>query len=492
MQNSAGVTESERYLTRLCGKVFLSLWSYPNLYRDQGNGGKGDGKELCDLLVVFGRDVLIFSDKHCRLRMAGDEKISWGRWYRDAVLNLRSAKQVAGAERWLLQQPKRVFTDPACTIPLPIDLPAEPIFHRIVTCRGAAEASRSTWGGTGSLFVTNHDLVACAEDPFRLGSFDERRRMVHVFDEVALDSVLGTLDTVSDFVRYLTKKETFYRKYDSVSVAGEEELVGRYLMSQAPEGGHDFVLPIEETGSKPTHIVLDESSWDWWQKSKQRQAKAEADKASYRWDGLIEKFSFHMLAGTQQFPDQGDARNQERIVRWMAREHRFRRRILAAALIDTMKNTPVGQMRKKYIPPHEDGDPAWVFLMFPREDGVDYNEYRRLRQRLLIGHCWVIKYLFPDTKDIAGIAAGPHDQDLSEDGLCMDVRDWNDDLNERVRRLHEEGGFFKAPLKAVGREWEFPIDNGPRSPSPNTGRSKAKEQRHKRQAAKKARRKNRS
>lgn len=490
MQNSSGVTPSERYLTRLCGKVFLRLWSYPNLYRDQGNGGKGDGKELCDLLVVFGRDVLIFSDKHCQLRMAGDEKISWRRWYRDAVL--KSAKQVAGAQRWLIQQPKRVFTDRACTIPLPIDLPAEPVFHRIVTCRGAAEASRSTWGGTGSLFVTNHDLASCTEDPFRLGCFDEHGRMVHVFDEVALDSVLGALDTVSDFVRYLTKKEAFYRKYESVSVAGEEDLVACYLMSQAPEGGHDFALPMAEIGRKATHVILDESSWDWWQTSKQRQAKAEADKVSYCWDRLIEKFSFHMLAGTQQFPDQGNARGQERIVRWMAREHRFRRRILAEALIDTMKTTPVGQTRKKYIRPNEGGDPAWVFLMFPREDGVDYDVYRRLRQRLLIDHCRVIKYLYPDTKDIAAIAVGPRDQDLSEDALCMNVREWNDDLNERARQLHEEAGFFKTPLKEAGRYWEFPIDTCPRSPRSGSARSKPQERKNKRQAAKKARRKNRS
>jgi hypothetical protein len=58
---SEGLTESERYLANLCEKSFLSLWSYPNVFRDQGrNEGKGDGKELCDLLVVFDRDVIIF------------------------------------------------------------------------------------------------------------------------------------------------------------------------------------------------------------------------------------------------------------------------------------------------------------------------------------------------------------------------------------------------------------------------------------------------
>ena len=42
-----GTTDSERALARLARKAFLSLWSYPNVYSDEGrSGGKGDGKEL--------------------------------------------------------------------------------------------------------------------------------------------------------------------------------------------------------------------------------------------------------------------------------------------------------------------------------------------------------------------------------------------------------------------------------------------------------------
>lgn len=60
-----GATASERYLGSLARKAFLSLWSHPNVYTDENKkAGKGVGTELCDLLVVFGNDVLIFSDKH--------------------------------------------------------------------------------------------------------------------------------------------------------------------------------------------------------------------------------------------------------------------------------------------------------------------------------------------------------------------------------------------------------------------------------------------
>lgn len=64
-----GITESERALTRLARKAFLSLWSYSNIHTDEGRrNDKGDGKELVDLLVVFGNDVLLFSDKASTFR----------------------------------------------------------------------------------------------------------------------------------------------------------------------------------------------------------------------------------------------------------------------------------------------------------------------------------------------------------------------------------------------------------------------------------------
>jgi hypothetical protein len=56
IKKGEGVTAAERYLKRLCERSFLSLWSYPGLFRDQKGPG-GQGKELCDLLVVFEDDV---------------------------------------------------------------------------------------------------------------------------------------------------------------------------------------------------------------------------------------------------------------------------------------------------------------------------------------------------------------------------------------------------------------------------------------------------
>lgn len=89
-----GITKSERYLRELCDRTFLSLWSYPNVYRDQGCPGMGDGKEVADLLVVFEDHVIIFSDKDCAFPDSGDLTKDWSRWLRRAVV--KSAAQVWG------------------------------------------------------------------------------------------------------------------------------------------------------------------------------------------------------------------------------------------------------------------------------------------------------------------------------------------------------------------------------------------------------------
>jgi hypothetical protein len=111
---STGRTDSERYLSKLCARTFLSLWSYPGLHRDQRGGGpNADGKELADLVVVFENDILLFSDKYCELPQAGDIEVGWKRWFRRAIQ--ASAETGVGAERWIRNHPDRLFLDSACT-----------------------------------------------------------------------------------------------------------------------------------------------------------------------------------------------------------------------------------------------------------------------------------------------------------------------------------------------------------------------------------------
>ena len=144
----SGMTPSEQYLGRLCHRSFLSLWSYPNLFNDRGIvDGRGEGKELCDLLVVFGNDIIIFSDKSCEFKDSGKLATDWNRWYRRAIE--KSTKQIYGAERWIRDFPDRIFLDKSCTEPFPITLPHKDQMrvHRIAVALGAKEHCQSFYGG---------------------------------------------------------------------------------------------------------------------------------------------------------------------------------------------------------------------------------------------------------------------------------------------------------------------------------------------------------
>ena len=153
IRKAIGLTSTERYLAKRADRSFLSLWSYPNPYRDQGQAGNGDGKELCDLLVVCGRDIIIFSEKNIRWPQ-GDVQLAWQRWANRALV--ASTKQVKGAERWIMQFPDRIFLDRRCTQPFPIDLPEKDkaVVHCVIVARGAGETSKRHFPeGMGSLRV---------------------------------------------------------------------------------------------------------------------------------------------------------------------------------------------------------------------------------------------------------------------------------------------------------------------------------------------------
>ena len=144
---SGGLTPSEELLATLCERSFLSLWSYPNLYRKAG-------KELCDLLVVFGDDVILFSDKSCGFPASGDVELDWSRWYRRSVSG--SAKQMRRAEEWVRRQPERIFLDPQGEVRLPVEIPPSSRLRIHRVCVALRRA-----GAGGNRTIKPHRVCFC-------------------------------------------------------------------------------------------------------------------------------------------------------------------------------------------------------------------------------------------------------------------------------------------------------------------------------------------
>ncbi|MCF1444900.1 hypothetical protein ACI2VK_25245 [Ralstonia nicotianae] len=493
-----GTTDSERALTQLARKAFLSLWSYSNVFTDEGRAnGRGDGKELCDLLVVFGNDVLLFSDKACEYHLDTDVKVAWPRWYKRAIE--KSVRQLAGAEKFLKAFPKRIFLDKQCQTPLPVPLPEAAVarYFLIAVTRGAHLAARQFFGGgsSGSVMLCS-DIRGKEhyEVPFQIGFPLESGRFVHVLDEMTVDLLLEELDTVPDLVAYLACKEAFISKPGVlVSIPGEEEILARYMATMR-DGQH--ALP--EIQGEMIYAALPEGDWEAYAKSAQRAAKREADKVSYLWDALIEHQSNFIRAGTaitltDQSPQQVE---HERIVRAMAQQNRLARRQCGADLHYVLSQDEPGGVFTRI---HMNGAPpkrAFVFLAAKRQADMSYEDYRESRMHYLMTYCHAIKGDMPTLQEAIGVSAEPFSEgESSFEFLYVDhsasmsdeeKNAWRDMADElEILRPKTQFAFYKNAAK------EFPIPFNFGSEHHEPFMSRAERRRTEREARKMAKRKRR-
>ena len=152
--------------------------------------------------------------------------------------------------------------------------------HRIVVAHGAGNRCTQSLAGSGSLMLDS-ELEGLGA-PFTIGHVDRIKGFVHVLDDTTLGIVLRTLDTISDFVRYLTRKERFLLGATAVIAAGEEELLAYYLQHTDPDTQHDFIM------ERSYHAVaLQEGLWEQFCSRPERHAQLKVDQISYSWDALI-------------------------------------------------------------------------------------------------------------------------------------------------------------------------------------------------------------
>jgi len=146
-----GKTSSEKFLTEITTKSFLNLWCYSNPYIRKAN------RELCDLLVICDKHVIIFSDKEIIFPDKGNAEINWKRWFKKAIV--KSIKQLKGAEELLKKYPNEIYLDAKCQTVLPIPNPEKNCFkiHLVAIANGATRYCQSYFGGnsTGSLLFSS-------------------------------------------------------------------------------------------------------------------------------------------------------------------------------------------------------------------------------------------------------------------------------------------------------------------------------------------------
>ncbi len=457
-----GVTQTERHLAELAERSFLNLWSYPSPYRDQRTGGasKGDGKEICDLLVVCGEHIIIFSEKHIAWPN-GDLPTAWTRW---VMRSVRAAeKQARGAERWLRDFPDRVFLDRGCKTPFPIEIPTseETKVHFVVVAGGALEACKAHIPGhSGSLMIEpgltgrmNWPSKKEEVKPFRIGDINPSGSFIHVLDDVTLRVVLNELDTIADFTEYLQKKEEFVRSGGLAEACGEDNLLAYYYTQLNDDGEHDFVL-----GPGETSISVGQDRYRDWVTDPQYAAKKEAEKPSKFWDHLVTQFTTHMLDGTSITLDneEFDLRRNELGIRYMAHENRFMRRLLGQAMLKALEEG-AGKYRhfRMMIRPKGvlNSETAYFIMTFKYQDWIEdeggYEVYREMRTRQALVYAESVLEQHAHLERVIGVAMEPPGQGrgASEDLVYAEQCEWTDEQRILIRKNCEALDIFQRPSR---------------------------------------------
>jgi hypothetical protein len=394
-------TPTEAFVHNVCRQSFLSLWSYASPQ------GRTAGKELCDILVVCDPDVIIFSVKEIKPKAKAPDEVRFQRWVRGAVDE--SVKQIYGAERFIQSGRHSHVVREEGSSALAYPSAARRRIHRVAVALGGDDHFPVPYGDFGKGFV-------------------------HVFDERSFRTVLSELDTITDFVEYLSKKEDLLAPSRDVLFGLEEDLLAIYLHQNRSFPSADL-------------LMIEEGSWPEILKRPEYHAKKIADEESYMWDRLIEKIGKDAASGNLEFSNSLD--KDEIGLRVMARENRFNRRMLASALATFLEAARANEVRSRMT-----ASPSGVGYVFlaahPDEQRSDRNDETSLR-------C-IIARVKLDCETIIGIGT---ERPGVRRGASWDLHyayipTLTDEFRSNALKMSDEMGYFSAPRVTGLHEDEYP------------------------------------
>lgn len=485
----SGFTAGEAFLNALARNTFLTFWSWPNLFRDQGDCDRGGvGKEICDLIVIFDNDIILFSDKRIGFQPDRGLDVAWARWARKAICG--SHKQLMGAERWLRQYPDRVYLDQHCLTKLPLNLPdmKNAKIHKIIVCHGIEDRLKEV-NEEGSLifdgnFKENDGWMTGNAAPFTVGSLTPDR-FTHILTQSSAELLLREFDTIKDFLWYLRERSKLLVSSDYLRIKAESDIVQMYYEgSDNPNGGRK----IESTfKSRNREGFIDMGGIRRLHQNPSLQSKKSADSVGYFWDQLIEAFVYHVLNGTSEHKKHWNFPHEvEPTLRLLAQSSRFERRVLADAFLSFYEMAEPGMRGTRVILNPENPEVGYLFLMLPHVKSFPtLMQYRETRRRMLEDYCLMAKLKLPGMKSIIGIGAKSRENyrpiskgffSEGQDFLWCDLEEWTADQHrnaEELEKFYRSGGMLGEKKWSAGKMFEFPNEFGSMAESKSLGRFKA-------------------
>lgn len=439
INESSGVTATERMLAEFCERSFLKLWSYPNPYKD-------DGHELCDLLAVFGDYVFVFFDRENELPEVPDKdpKVLWDRWKRTVID--RQVRTAHGAERYI-RSGRPIFLDAKGTKPFPLGVNKDKaVIHKILVAHGAKEACEraSPQNIYGSLAITYTETDGGPTEPFHIEI--DKRKPVHILDSHNMPIVLGELNTVSDFSAYLDEKVRAASGFDYLTYCGEEDLLGHYLLN------YDGVTKRHVIGPKKDRVngvMIGEGEWHSFIQTDLYKNTKQEDRISYFWDDLIQRTCQNSLDRT--LGGNSDILRGHSAIYEMVKEPRFMRRGLAQKMLAAVERFPdTGPFARQvtFLPSFQP-KLGYVLLQLRAPDAFRAEpDYREKRRTLLEIACGAAKNKFPHLVKVIGIGIDApkfSGGTVAEDFILMPCETWTDETRTYYEAQNAQWNFFGTP-----------------------------------------------
>lgn len=379
---------AEQFVQELAKKSFLEDWCYNNPLLP-------NGKEWCDLLVVYDSVAIIWQIKDLKIDDQGKYKLS------EVQKNIRQA--VTAKNRMFRKEFVIELENP----------------------RRGKELFQSQ--NIEEVYLISA-LLGEGEDFF---SFIEEYKgnLIHIFTRDFTEIILNELNTIEDFIDYFRKKEELISwKKNIIITGGEEELLAYYLMN---ERSFDIF-------KEPGMLTFTEGIWDELQQRPEYVAKKKEDEISYLWDSIID--SAHLSNG-----------EYEVVARELARTNRFNRRVLSKAFYEAhvlAHNEQIKNSFRRIVP--FDGV-TYCFLFYDKTEDSDY------RQKLLGSICFVARGIFSDNDQVIGIATEMKISNfLSYDFCLLEIPDWTEENQREMERIQQELGIFTNYRQKRMREDEYP------------------------------------
>ena len=376
---------SEALLSRLAEAAFLKLWSYPNPHRILADGQK---KEVCDLLVVFGRTAIIFSDKKNTYHANIDGAVAWKRWANKALI--KSLKSVNGTERQIAREPSNLYEDEACTAPLSFIPDSFDKIYKVIVANGLPD---------DVFFEKKYcaDSFAVSEDKTLTLSRDD---IVHVLTDKNLGVVLSELDTITDFCEYLAEKERFIKSKNTMAYYKETDLLARYWQ------GVDEALVKYELKDEEDDVIIALGSGDSFVEFDEYKLRLEANKQSYMWDAFIQQTSEYLLNSQLEYTS-GNA-DTELTLREMAAESRFDRRILSESFMEVVGKFPKPKAKgitrfNRFMVSPRDKTKCYIFLLVIGRR-MTKATIRKIRAHMLLVACKGLAHILHGSRDFDRVA----------------------------------------------------------------------------------------